>query len=509
MTSLLEAIAALPGAAVTAVGWRARRQLQVTVIAKATFAFAPDADMPRVEPQPILRAEVHHNKSPARSIRLTTDLAPYLARADVVFTGHAHAPPGAPTRELAVRLAVFDRERARLDKTLVVQDPVGFQRLPMMYEQTFGGFGFPDNPFGNGFNVDSEAPNIFDPAQPHRPVGFAPFGRAFPPRKRLLGTTARSLLDGDIAEIPDDLDWAYYQAAPPDQRIEHLSGGEWIVLEGLHPTQSGLRTRLPDARGFARIYGLARFGVAEGQILQLVADTLRIDGDEQRCTMVWRRSFPVYAEEALAALRIVAGVEVAAEALRWPEVSAVEAKQPSPHVPPPPPPLANKNAHDSTIIWTDELEEVAPQGDNPFAGTMVFESNPPVAASPAAALPFKGGAPALAQPGPRRDPPPENPFSGTLAEHSDEASAERRSALPFLQKPVSAPQPSAVLAPAPAPVAAAPAAPPAKPVKPTASEVQWAPPPPPAPAPKAVPVAPAMPTASPGLKKGLYGRFGR
>ena len=528
MTSLSDAMTALPGAAVTAVSWRARRQLQVTVIAKATFAFAPDGDMPCVDPQPILREEAHHNKNPTRSIRLTTDLAPYLARADVVFTGHAHAPPGAPTRELAVRVAVFDRERARMDKTLVVRDPAGFQRLPMMYERTFGGIGFADNPFGVGFNLDSEAPNIFDPAQPQRPACFAPLGRAFPPRKRLLGTTARALLDGKIAEIPDDFDWSYYQAAPPDQRAEHLKGGEWVVLEGLHPTHPGLRTRLPDARGFARVHGLARFGVADGQILELIADTLRIDGDEQRCTVVWRRSFPVYAEEALAALRIVAGVEVAGAALRWPEVSAPEAERRSPHVLSPP--LPDKGAHDSTMIWTDELEEVEPESSHPLAGTMVVDSDPPVTATPTTVLPFiKGEASALAQPSPRRNPPRESPFSETLAEHFDEAPAAQRSVLPFAQKPASAPQPAAVIAPlpvaaapapAPAPAAAAPAPPPAaaapapasppvEPVRPTASEVQWAPPPPPLPPSKPVQAAPAMPTASPRLKKGLYGRFGR
>lgn len=95
MTSLPpESVLALPGSAASAVVFRHRRSLQVTVIAKATFAFAPDADMPCVAPEPVVRSEVHHGKNPTKSVRRTTDLAPYLARADVVFTGHAHAPPG-------------------------------------------------------------------------------------------------------------------------------------------------------------------------------------------------------------------------------------------------------------------------------------------------------------------------------------------------------------------------------------------------------------------------------
>ena len=466
--------------------------------------------MIRVEPQPVLRAEEHHGKNPVRSIRLTMDLAPYLAHADIVFTGYAygHIRSSAPARERAVRLAVFEGERARLDKTLTVQGLADVKRLPMTYERTFGGIGFADNPFGCGAGSDTDVPSIFDPAQPQRPVGFAPFGRAFPPRKRLLGTTARTLLDGNVAEIPDDFDWAYYQAAPPDQRTEHLSGSEWIMLEGLHPTESCLRTRLPDARGFARVHGLARFGVAEGQILELIADTLRIDGNEQRCTVVWRRSFPIQ-EEALESLRIVAGVEAAGAALLWSEVRAPEAERRSPRVVPPP--RSNKSEHISTMILTDEPEERAPQKDHPFAGTMVTAHNPEIAAARAAVLPFQQGVSSLAQPSPRRTPSPQDLFSQTLAEPPDEAPAAQRSVLPFAPKPAIAPPITAVMAPLPiaAAPAPAPAPPPAKPVTPKAAEELWAPPPPAAPTPRPAPAAPTMPMVSPSLKKGLYGRFGR
>ena len=61
-----------------AVAWRFRGQLNLTVIAKATFAFAEDADMARTAPEPVLREEVHHGKMPGRSIRLASENAPYL-----------------------------------------------------------------------------------------------------------------------------------------------------------------------------------------------------------------------------------------------------------------------------------------------------------------------------------------------------------------------------------------------------------------------------------------------
>src|SRR5579871_3452308 len=92
------AVTPMQGTAAAAVVWRALGRLHVTVIAKATFGFADEAFMPRLEPDKVLTAEVHHGKNPGRSVRLTSDLAPHLARADVMFTGHAHARAGGPVR---------------------------------------------------------------------------------------------------------------------------------------------------------------------------------------------------------------------------------------------------------------------------------------------------------------------------------------------------------------------------------------------------------------------------
>jgi hypothetical protein len=310
----------LPLAAAALVAWRSSGQLHVTVIAKATFAFAPDADMARVEPQAILSAEVHHGNNPARSVRFTGDLAPYLARADVLFTGHVHAyppcPPG-PAQAARARLGLFRGEVAILDKTILVRDGVGFQRKPIIYEHAFGGPNVVDNPLGVGGTPGDGEPTLFDPKDPRRPAGFGPIARAWPARKRLLGETPRRVLEGPVAEIPTPFDWSYFQAAPLDQRTDFLRGDEWIMLEGLHPTLPLLRTRLPGVRATARIHGLSAFGVAEGTALDLHLDTLRIDGDEQRCTAVFRRSFPVAGEAALAAVRAVAGVQVRGEALAW------------------------------------------------------------------------------------------------------------------------------------------------------------------------------------------------
>ncbi|WP_437299893.1 DUF2169 family type VI secretion system accessory protein [Sorangium sp. So ce426] len=313
-----DAVASLPGAEAAAVSWRTQGQRYITIIVKASFAFTPGAAMWRTEPQEILRAEVHHGKNPARSVRFTGDLAPYLGRADVLFTGDAHAPDGAHVERLPVRLAVFGAGGCALDKRLLVRDQKPFQRMPLVYEKAARGPNGWENPFGIDAG-DGEA-KVLDPLDPGRPAGLGPIARAWPVRKRLLGKTRRETLEGPNAEIPAGFDWSYFQAAPPDQRTEYLRGDEWIVLENLHPAARRLEMRLPRARGVARIQGLAAPPATGGDVVELNADTLRIDGAEQRCTVVWRQIVPVPDDLALAAVRIAAGVAVDGEELAWPDL---------------------------------------------------------------------------------------------------------------------------------------------------------------------------------------------
>ncbi|MEZ4299171.1 MAG: DUF2169 domain-containing protein [Polyangiaceae bacterium] len=299
-------VSSLPGTAARAVLWMYRGRLHITVVAKATFGLAHDKAMQRIAPQPLIASDIHHGKLPNRSIRHASDLAPRVDQVDVVFTGHAHVPGGTLPR-LTVRLAVLRDGQPIVDKRILVQDPAGFSKMPIMYEQAAGGIGKVDNPLGTA------TPTLLDPSDPSVPAAFGPFGRSWPTRRRLLGSTPRRALEGPIAEIPDDFDFSYFQTTPADQRIDHLRGDEWLLLEGLHPSLPVVRAGLPRARALARIHGLGAFGVAEGTVLPLRADTLRIDGDEQWCTLTYRRSFEVPSQEAIAAARIVATVEVEGE----------------------------------------------------------------------------------------------------------------------------------------------------------------------------------------------------
>ncbi|AUX27235.1 uncharacterized protein SOCEGT47_078180 [Sorangium cellulosum] len=564
----------LNGAAATAVAWRSRDQLRVTVIVKATFAFAADAVMPRVEPQKVLRGEVHHGGNPGRSVRLTSDLAPHLERADVLFTGHAHAPaPGTPVQSLPVRLAISDEGGPLLEKELVVQDRAGFQRMPIVYERAVRGENDQENFLGvpaTGDPAEVEA-NVLDPREPARPAGFGPIARAWPARRRLLGSTPRKALDAPIAEIPDAFEWAYFQAAPPDQRMRYLRGDEWIELHGLHPTLPRLRTRLPEARGRARIHGLSSAGVSEGQPLDLNADTLRIDGDEQRCTLVFRGSFPVPDEAALAAVFVVAGVETADAPLDWPErpqERGAGAPEPGQGAGAPEPGRAEMVAGAARAVDALSATQAAPAA---AAGTVSLPADGAATAAfalAAAVTPFRPGialvdrGAAAAGPGahgPQQDtgtialPPDEEAAPGwrpsatlALLPEQDGRAADRPP-LPFqpaspgeagplpsagarepgaaeerrdsgtlaltpepadgAEAPPSAPEPPPLSSPSPAPEPPQRAVLSASPARSPEPDAPSAAPPPPRPPP--APERPALPTPSPALRRSLYERFDR
>src|SRR5689334_15854027 len=90
--------------------FRSRGELHVTVALKVVFSLVPGGDMIPADPEPIFRAELHHRDNPTRSIRATSDLAPYLPRADVLLTGQAFTPRGRPAPMQTVRLAVYRTE---------------------------------------------------------------------------------------------------------------------------------------------------------------------------------------------------------------------------------------------------------------------------------------------------------------------------------------------------------------------------------------------------------------
>ena len=305
--------------------WRFRGHLQLTVVVKAVFTLVPDGVATPAGPGEIVVEDRHRDGHPFRSVEAASDLAPYLIRCDVLFIGHAHAS-GGPAAAGAVRLGVSRDGHRLLDKTIHVYGdrgpdgaPEPFTRMPIVYERAIGRTGAP-NPVG------SETPNLADPGDPQRPAGFGPISRLWPVRRHLIEGHDRKTFEGPIAEIPESMAWAYFQAAPPDQQLDPLRGGEWLVLDGLHPTRPRVQTRLPTVRGAARV---ELRGEALPAAVELVCDMLAIDGDRQTLTLSWRGRYEVAeGEAALPSLGVLAALETPGVPVDWARVRSMAAQGP-------------------------------------------------------------------------------------------------------------------------------------------------------------------------------------
>ncbi|MFT3765627.1 MAG: DUF2169 domain-containing protein [Minicystis sp.] len=387
-----------------AVAWRRSGKLHLSAIVKATFAFAPSAPMTPALPVPIRAAEVLQGEGPDGSVREPADTAPALRFTDVLFAGHACAPAVAPAPRLAARLALRASDGKMLvDKYLEVlgdrlfipgrppPEPAPFTRIPVTYERAYGGPDHSANPVGMGQLAElagrRRLPNIVHPEKPQRPAvepaGFGPISFRWPLRRRMLRVTPRHVLDLPIAEIPDDLDPLYFQAAPADQRTRFLQGDEWLILQCLNPVHPVLETQIPGARGVARVY------LPDGSSphIALVADTLFVDGDAEQCSITWRGSFPIPSEADLPSIGIAAGVELPGMPVplpdRFPRVQLPEVAR----RPPPPLPagrqrtvLVDTAAADELAARLAAVARMAPDVPLDGLGTLLLsgETPPPV-----------------------------------------------------------------------------------------------------------------------------------
>lgn len=314
-------VAALGPTAMASVLWRHRGQLYATVVVKASFAFSIDDDMSCVVAQPIRRSDECARGVP--SLRGASEIAPRKLEVDVTLHGHAFAQPG--SLQSRVRLAMEREGRLLLDKTVLIvgnrkrgrPDIAPFERMRLGYERAYGGIGCADNPIGVGADPASDVlPNVIDPHEAGRVAGFGAISCRFPSRRALRGKLEPALMEEGIADYPPDFDWRYFQASPTDQRLPALHGDEWLVLDGMHPSYPRIRTRLPSPRAHVRAYTRKPLGVPEW--LPLALDTLHVEADDARCSLVWRGAFPVVSELTAEQLVLAGGLELRHHLPTWP-----------------------------------------------------------------------------------------------------------------------------------------------------------------------------------------------
>ncbi|MEZ4299784.1 MAG: DUF2169 domain-containing protein [Polyangiaceae bacterium] len=260
--------------------WRHRGQRNVTAVVKATFALVPEGRMTQVDPVAIAFGE----QADPYGIGLAEggDVAPLLREAGVTVVGHVQLPPHFTSDEVHVELELARGREIVLDRQLVLD---GSKRV--------------------------------GPEQRHVHVqGMAPLSREWPVRaSHLGGADPADLLPPDMT-VPDDFDWAYFQAAPMEQRVARLAGDEWLILGGFFLERPRLRTLLPAAHGAARLYRSIEPTPRGGEPISMVLDTVHIDVDQHLYSLVWRGAAPVHGCDPMD-LRVVAGVELPGQPIEW------------------------------------------------------------------------------------------------------------------------------------------------------------------------------------------------
>lgn len=117
------------------------------------------------------------------------------------------------------------------------------------------------------------------------------------PRGTLLGTYDEAWVMRRWPHFPEDFDFAFFNCAPAEQRMERLRGDEQLRLVGLHPARASVETRLPGVavRAFAQYARAEGFRFVE---LELVLDSLHIDLATERIQLVWRGRVPTTSDRA-------------------------------------------------------------------------------------------------------------------------------------------------------------------------------------------------------------------
>lgn len=248
------------------------------------------------------------------------DFAPVKRHCDVLCDAVAISPQGRPVTALQVGLRIGQWSKVfgiigsriwlRTAMGYRVSDPRPFVEMPISYDNAWGGTD-PDpdtpghaatygtNPVGLGFYPNRQdlegalLPVTHEMGQlvtgvegAYRPMAFGPLGRHWLPRRNYVGTYDQVWLDERMPFLPDDFDELYFQAAPPDQQIPFLKGGEQVELFNL-TVEGRFGFFLP------REAPTVAFRRKSGPVSQKIPllDTVQVLAKERKVCLTWRTRF--------------------------------------------------------------------------------------------------------------------------------------------------------------------------------------------------------------------------
>lgn len=288
------------------------------VVLKGTFEFEPGASRVAGEQAPVVQADEYLGDPASSSLLVATDLLPLRPQSGVTLKGHAVCPSGR-VGKMNVGLKLGDLQQVAVvygDRTGFhnVDKPEPFERMPLTWENAFGGFddsndnqkhhdALDENPVGKGFLASKSRrsanevalPNVEHPSHPCRSpheklpaIGFSPVHPAWLARRQYAGTYDDAWAKERCPLLPDDFDDRFLQAAPAALTApRYLSGDERCVLLGM--TEEG-RIEFPlDAKAPTVGVRMEGSGVRSNPKLESV----HIDSDARRFYVTWKSSINI------------------------------------------------------------------------------------------------------------------------------------------------------------------------------------------------------------------------
>jgi uncharacterized protein YjbI with pentapeptide repeats len=301
-----------------------------TVLVKATFGMQLGSFAQPLEDQLFPIGDTYaEGATAASSLAYASDLVPYKVNADVLLSATAYRPADKPkgsfrvgirVGQLSKQLVVFGHRKFKQGVvSSSIEDGEPLATVAMLYENAFGGPGYPQNPLGRGHKSDElpliEYPDrlVQRPGDKPTPAGFGPIAADWEPRKSMVGTFGPDYREKYWPGFPPNFDARYFNAAPTDQQVEgFLRGDEEIVLENLHPTHPIYSTRLPGWR----VVCTREDEDGRCECVPLVIDTLWIRPDTNELVLIWRGRMFVQTPDSLEVKRLGFLVEGLAAPLR-------------------------------------------------------------------------------------------------------------------------------------------------------------------------------------------------
>jgi len=299
--------------------WQRRDHLGISVLALSSLG-----DDSRLMPEQELWQMAAEELDPGAVL----DLGVPKHVPEILANGYGYTRHQTEKSACAVRIRVAELEKALTvfgDRYLLggrSTAPQPFEQMRVDWGHAYGGPGVAENPLGIG-TLDEvvngvatrRVPNVELPGRGGRaePAGFGALLPDWPQRMSLMGRNhGKDWVENDFPGFAGDMDWRYFNAAPPDQHFQgrqELPPGADYEIWNMHPSQPVLRGRLPGWK--ARCF--ISFRKDGGELVEaapLRLTTAWFFPHRERVALIWQGACPVIEDDAADVKHIMPALEM-------------------------------------------------------------------------------------------------------------------------------------------------------------------------------------------------------